>query len=154
MGKKATGDRSEKPDGRGGRYRMLPDCLLKSEAYRTTSFREKAALMVLMLRHTGFNNGSIALSADDLAYGLDCQNHAANRSAVAGLISRGIVEMMRDYPRGSRLAREYRLTFVPTQRAPATHEYLAWQTGDAGTRRKNALRLWQLKHGLRCGHRK
>lgn len=129
--------RNEKADGRGGSYSRLPHCLLKHDAYRTASFRARAALDVLARRHNGFNNGRITMSADELAHGLNCQNHRANSAAMGELIARGIVSLERDYPRGSRLAREYRLTYVSTLQGanlvPATNEYLAWTIGSAGT---------------------
>jgi hypothetical protein len=129
-------EKSEKPDARGGRFLLLPHCLLTSEAYRTASPRCLKALTVLCLRHTGFNNGRIGLSLRDLARGMDSQNHGANARAVGELIARGILAVERVHPRGSRLANEYRLTFIPSRAGPATHDYLAWQSGDSGSRRK------------------
>lgn len=131
--------KGQKPDARGGSFLLLPHCLLKSPAWRTASYRARAALHVLCLKHNGFNNGSIALSSADLADGLDCQNFAANAAAMGELCARGIVELTKNYPRGVRMAREYRITFIPTANASATHDYLSWQPGDAGTRGKKRL---------------
>lgn len=120
---------------------MLPDCLLKSDAYRTASFRAKAALNVLLSRHSGFNNGKITMSVEELAFGLACQNFAANAAAMAELQSRGIIELMKDYPRGVRLAREYRVTFIPVGTDPAIHEYVSWRVGDPGTGKKRVVAI-------------
>lgn len=132
--------RSEKADVRGGMYFRLPHCLMDHPAFRTASFRAQTALGVLGRRHNGFNNGRITMSSQELAIGLNCQNHRANSAAMRELMTRGLVELMKDHPRGSRLAREYRLTFVSTMRAgqiqPATNEYLQWREGDAGTVQK------------------
>lgn len=135
--------RNEKADGRGGSYARLPHCLTKHDAYRTASFRARAALDVLAQRHNGFNNGKISMSADELAYGLNCQNHRANATALGELIARGIITLEKDHPRGSRLAREYRLTYISTLRAgqivPATNDYLQWRVGSAGTVTKRKI---------------
>jgi hypothetical protein len=134
--------RPESADARGGAFILLPHCLIKSPAYIAASHRAKAALTCLCGRHTGFNNGRIVLSAGDLAVGLDSQNHAANAAAMRELQERGIIALEKSYPRGSRMAREYRLTFVSVLRSgqiiPATNEYLSWTVGDAGTVRKRA----------------
>ncbi len=133
MGKNS---RAEKPDARGGSYFLLPHCLLKSEAWRTASPRAVKALLVLCQRHNGFNNGRIGMSLEELAIGMDSQNHKGNAKALAELHARGIAVLARNYPKSSRMAREYRLTFVPTEGSPATHEYVEWRSGDLGTRKK------------------
>lgn len=133
--------KAERADLRGGAFIMLPDCLLKSDAYRTASFRAKAALNVLLARHTGFNNGKITMSVEELAFGLACQNFAANAAAMAELQSRGIIELMKDHPRGVRLAREYRVTFIPVGSNPATHDYVSWRVGDPGTGKKRVVAI-------------
>ena len=128
--------KAEKPDARGGTYLLLPHCLLTSAAFRTASPRAVKVLLAICLKHNGFNNGRIAMSARDLAVAVDCQNHAANGEALAECILRGFLALESDFPKGKRLAREYRITFVPTERASATHDYLSWEVGDAGTRAK------------------
>lgn len=138
---KSGKSKPERPDARGGGFILLPDCLMKSDAYRTASFRARAALNVLLARHSGFNNGKITMSVEELAVGLDCQNFRANAAAMAELQSRGIVVLEKDYPRGVRLAREYRLTFIPVKDAPATHDYVSWKPGDAGTVKKRVVAI-------------
>ncbi|HEX8443037.1 MAG TPA: hypothetical protein VF631_05255 [Allosphingosinicella sp.] len=129
----------QKADARGGTYFLLPSCLLKSEAWRTASNRAVKALFVVAGRHTGFNNGKIAVPATALAEGMDCQNHHANSAALAELCARGILEQTSKHARGVRLAREFRLTFIPTETAATTHDYLGWRVGDAGTRGKKRV---------------
>jgi hypothetical protein len=127
---------TEKGDARGGGFFLLPHCLLKSEAFRTASPRAIKVLMALCSKHNGFNNGAIGIGFRELAEAVDSQNHKANSKALCQCIERGLVELQRSYPRGQRLANEYRLTFVRTQDGPATNDYLTWQQGDAGTCRK------------------
>ena len=76
------------------------------------------------------------MSFRELAELVDSHNHAANSKAICQLMERGLVALARAYPKGQRLANEYRLTFVQTGGAPATNDYLTWKRGDAGTRRK------------------
>jgi hypothetical protein len=132
MGKR----KAEKADSRGGGFFLLPQCLLNSEALRTASPRAIKVLLALCAKHNGFNNGAIGLGFRELAEWLNSQNHAATSRALCQLIERGLVTLERDYPRGQRLAREYRLTFVPAGDDPATNDYLNWKPGDAGTCRK------------------
>lgn len=136
---KKHGSRSEKPDARGGKYFLLPHCLVKSEAWRTGSPRMIKAVFVLWGKHNGFNNGKIFLNLQDLAHGMDAQNHKGNSRALAEAEARGIIEETRRYGSGARLAREFRLTFMDTKNVPATHEYLSWRPGDLGTRRKPTI---------------
>ena len=131
--------RGESADARGGRFVLLPHCLVKSDAYRTASYRAKAALVALAVRHSGFNNGKITMSAEELAESLNCRNYGANSKAVAELIARGMVVLEKDYPMGARMAREYRLTFVSVGSKEATHDYLSWIVGDAGTVKKRVV---------------
>ena len=125
-----------RPDARGGKVAVLPHCVINSDAYRTASDRSKAALILLLLKYNGYNNGRIILSTAHLAWGLGNRNYKANARAMAELEARGIAVLTKQYFDGSRRAREYRLTFIPTPSQPATHDYLQWREGDAGTRQK------------------
>lgn len=125
--------KAQKGDARGGRFFLLPHCLLNSQAFRTASPRAIKVLLALCARHDGFNNGVIGLGFRDLAEWMDCQNHTANNQALGELIARGLVEVECEHPRAQRLSTEYRLTFVPTENGPATNDYLNWKRGDAGT---------------------
>lgn len=133
------GRKTEKADSRGGGFFLLPHCLLNSEAFRTASPRAIKVLLAICGKHTGFNNGRIAVGYRDLADWLDCQNHAANSEAVGECVARGLLAVACEYPKAQRLATEYRLTFVPTETTPATNDYLHWKRGDAGTIRKRTI---------------
>lgn len=128
---------SHSPDGKGGNYILLPHAVIDSPAFKTASFRAQALLILLHRTFNGFNNGKLCLSRNQIAEGLNCQNHAANRKALGELVARGLVVQEKSYPLGSRLANEYRLTFISTGREgdprPATNDYLHWAPGDAGT---------------------
>lgn len=125
------------PDRKGGGYLLLPQVVVDSPAFRTASFRAQALLILLHRTFNGFNNGKLCLSRNQIAEGLNCQNHAANRKALGELVARGLVVQEKSYPLGSRLANEYRLTFIqhgPEGRVQnATNDYLHWAPGDAGT---------------------
>jgi hypothetical protein len=128
--------KAQKGDARGGRFFLLPFCVIRSEAFRTASPRAIKLLFALCCKHNGFNNGAIGLSFRELADMMDSQNHGANGKALRELIQRGFVTVEKIYPRGQRLANEYRLTFVSTSAGAATNDYIHWTPGDAGTRHK------------------
>jgi hypothetical protein len=128
--------KAERGDARGGAFFLLPHCLLAHDALRTASPRAVKLLLAICGKHDGFNNGVIGLGFRELAELMDSQNHEGNGRALCELMERGIVDLARAYPKGQRLANEYRLTFVPTGDVPATNDYLSWKVGDAGTRKK------------------
>jgi hypothetical protein len=122
-------DRRQKADLRGGQYVLLPHAVLKSEAYRTLPHPARSVLGLLLFRFNGFNNGRIPLSLREIADAFGTTNHAAASDALEMLRARGLVVLAKDYPSGSRLAREYRITFISSGdggRVPATNEYVVW----------------------------
>lgn len=133
--------KTERGDARGGGFFLLPHCLLASEAFRTASPRAIKVLLSLCAKHNGFNNGAISLGFRELAEMISSGNHAANIRALCELQERGLVALERTYPKGQRLANEYRLTFVQVGESPATNEYLSWTVGDAGTGKKGNFRV-------------
>lgn len=124
---------TERGDGKGGGFFLLPHCLLASEAFRTASPRAVKVLLALCSKHNGFNNGAISLGFRELADLVASGNHVANSRALCELMERGLLALARTYPKGQRLANEYRLTFVNCRDDPATNDYLGWSLGDAGT---------------------
>lgn len=134
----------------GGHYRMIPMALLESVAWRGLSMRAKCIALVLLSRFNGFNNGGIAASARDIADAVGSRRYAANRAALGELIESGIVTVERIHPRGSRMATEYRLTFVETgnerHRHPATNE---WRLVRSGNRRENSGHETSTRNGER-----
>lgn len=131
--------KAQTADGRGGKFLVLPHCLLNSEAFRTASPRAIKVLLAICARHDGFNNGRICLGFRDLGAWLDCQNHTANNQVLGELVGRGLLAVECEHPRAQRKATEYRLTFMPTDDGSATNDYLHWKPGDAGTVRKRAI---------------
>lgn len=143
MGKRSGKRALHRLDCRGGRFSGLPHVLLNAEAYLTCGYRARAVLMVLVKRFNGFNNGTIGLSGRELAQELNCQNFKANSQAIGELIARGFVRLTKTWPRGARKSNEYCLTFASYGRHgehPATHDYLHWREGDAGTRKKRLMK--------------
>lgn len=128
--------KAERGDGRGGGFLLLPHCLLASEAFRTASPRAIKVLLALCAKHNGFNNGVIGVGFREMATLVASGNNVANSKALCELMERGLVALARAYPKGQRLANEYRITFINCGAEPATNEYLDWRPGDAGTRAK------------------
>lgn len=130
--------RGQRVDHRGA-YRQLPVRLLESGAWAGLSMRARCILIALLRRFSGYNNGSIAASSRDLADAIGSHRYAANRAAIGELVAAGIVAIERVHPNGSRMATEYRLTFIETggdqQRRTATNE---WEAVESGNKRKNS----------------
>lgn len=119
----------QKPDHRGNFY-MTPRSVVDCVAWRCASLRARAVLQVFQAKHTGYNNGEIALSIKQIGAFLGDQCHGANAKAVAELIELGFVECTSDAMHGQSKARTYRLTFVSTgngKQTPATKEYEMWR---------------------------
>ncbi len=111
MSKGSHSVRAQRVD-HGGDFIQLPRPLLRSAAFLSLSSRARCALLVLLERFSGFNNGRIGLAIDHLGAALGNQNHRANSRALAELIERGFVECMADANHVKSKAREYRLTFI------------------------------------------
>lgn len=139
--KKKGGSNQRADLGKEKGFIALPYVVIDSEAYGNLSVRARAVLNVLIRRWNGFNNGKIALSIRDLNAKMGRDNPAANSAALRELEAFGFVRLARNYSPSSRMAREFRLTFVETgpagQRLPATNEYrdysktetyVGWQT--------------------------
>jgi hypothetical protein len=93
----------------------------------------------MLARFNGHNNGVIAASSRDLAEAIGSHRYAANRASLGELIEAGLIVPERVYPKGSRMATEYRLTWIESgngaHRKPATNE---WKTAARGNRRKSS----------------
>jgi hypothetical protein len=140
-------------DFRGGNFLQIPHCVVKSEAYRTASLRAKAVLSAIHQCFKGWNNGRLGVTMQKIGHRVGSCNNAANRLAIGELQARGLLAIEKVYPRGARKATEYRLTFVSTgtekRPIPATHEYLNWLVGDAGTGKKRPQPT-ELRRGRRA----
>jgi hypothetical protein len=118
-------------DTRGGRFVGLPHVVVESEAYRHLSPIERAVLVEILARFTGYNNGEIAISYRELAHRLNRKNEAPFGPAVAKLIVHGLIDIATEARWKDRRAREYRLTFISTtdgagRHVAATNEYRSW----------------------------
>lgn len=111
----------------GGQFFMVPRQVMRSAAYVDLSRRARVTLFELMLSFTGFNNGKIGMTIDHLGARLGNQNHSANSRAIAELIEHGFVECTSDADHVRCKAREYRITFIHTDKAKATHEWRGWK---------------------------
>lgn len=113
-----------------GNYLAKPFEVLDHPAYFTGSHRMKAVLEAIQREFNGFNNGRLCVSRDVIARRSGSKNHAANRKALGEAIERGLLVVEKVHPVGSRLAPEYRLTYISTgdhkSPVPATRDYLAW----------------------------
>lgn len=95
------------------------------------SHRACAALLLMLRRFNGFNNGEIAfpISAMDEAFGKI--NRRSNSAARDELVAYGLARVTKHEHRHRKLAREYRLTFIESgnddDRQPATNEWLRYQ---------------------------
>lgn len=128
MAKGSHSARAQRVD-HGGDFIQLPRPMLRSAAFLSLSRRARCALLVLVERFSGFNNGRIGLAIDDLGGALGNQNHRANSRALAELIERGFVECMADANHVKSKAREYRLTFIESGHGGkdrATNEWRDW----------------------------
>lgn len=128
MAKASNSVRAQRVD-HGGDFVQLPRQMLRSPSFLSLSQRSRSALFVLLERFSGFNNGRIGLSIDDLGAALGNQNHRANSRALAELIERGFVECMADANHVKSKAREYRLTFIESGhggKERATNEWRDW----------------------------
>jgi hypothetical protein len=131
-----TKSQSETGDRRGGGYFLLPLCLLESDAWRAASPMAIKLLLALCSRHNGHNNGKITLSQREAADAIGRRNYRAIGHGFGELHALGLAVVEADHPKLSRMAREYRLTFLPTKggKVAATNEYVHWRPGDAGSR--------------------
>ena len=118
-------------DTMGGRFAGIPHAVIESEAYRHLSAMERAVLVEIVARFSGYNNGEIAISYRELAHRLNRKNEAPFGPAIAKLIGHGLIDIVTEARWKDRRAREYRLTFVSTtdgagHHVQATNEYRSW----------------------------
>jgi hypothetical protein len=139
MGRNRTKNKAPcKGDTRGGQWAGLPWVAIDSPAYQALSLYARAVLVEILRRMDGFNNGKIAISQREIAARLGTSNFRAIGKAIAELMQHGFLVVSAEGEWAQRKAREYRLTFVSTQKGhliiPATNDYLHW----APTRKSGA----------------
>lgn len=136
-------------DLRGKPFIGLPAAVLYSPAYTSLSPPARALLLEILARFNGYNNGEIAISQRELAARLSTSNYRRISQATGELLQHGLIDIAAEAPWKQRHAREYRLTFISTGRAPpyrpATNDYLqippvAFSRADTGSaeRRRSA----------------
>jgi hypothetical protein len=94
-----------------GRFVGLPHYMLKSQAWRSLNTVERCALIEVLSRYNGFNNGRLAMSGRTLGRELR-KSRVTGTRALNRLCDLGFLEMVK---RGSfsckaKMAAEYRVT--------------------------------------------
>lgn len=122
-------------DTAGGAFLGLPAAVLESAAWKHgADFRMQAIVLAVARCWTGYNNGTIAASARDIADMIGSHNNPANARSMRRAIGRGLLVCERVYPKAQRRANEYRLPWAATGKhpnfQPATHDYRAWSPAD------------------------
>jgi hypothetical protein len=147
MGKKGGGGEPAQKVDHGGDYFLLGRPMLRSPAYASLSLRARSSLFVLLETWTGWNNGKIGLSIENLGRALGNQNHRANSAALLELMDRGFIECTSGADHHKRKAREYRLTFVQTGQSAAqqpTNEWRNWTPRNGNTSLEpTAVETWK-----------
>lgn len=155
---KGNGHRPAQRVDHRGDFVQMPHQVMRSAAWLDLSARARSALFVLLDSFTGFNNGKIGLTIDNLGAALGNQNHKANSRALAELIEHGFVECMTGANHVQSQAREYRLTFIESgdhSREKATNEWQSWvpKYGNTGpeistTRKRKLVELTATRRKL------
>ncbi len=104
----------------------------KTEAWRALTPVERCVYLEIKRRYKGDNNGSIGVSARELAAEIGVSKNTANK-AVHSLVDKGfvIVEALSGFNRKDRTSQEYRLTEYPNdlpgKPREATKEFMRWR---------------------------
>jgi hypothetical protein len=110
-----------------GRFILIPHHVLNSLGYQATRPPARAALVELVKRYNGSNNGSIGLSSRDLARLCKISKDSAAK-AIQELENVGLIETVEkgSFNRGNRRASEFRLLWLPCNLTGAlpTKKYL------------------------------
>lgn len=120
---RAQGRNRRKQSGR--RFIQLYSNVKRSDAYHSLSALARCAMIEVLDKYTGINNGMIVMSVRDLAERLNCSRNGASR-ALRDLDDAGLVRPMEVGTLKGRRASTYRLTFyrcdktgyLPTSRWP------------------------------------
>jgi hypothetical protein len=118
---------------------LLTKFMLASPAWQSLIAVERALLIEVMQRWSGFNNGSIGLGVLEAGRALHVKPQTIG-FAFRELVKRGFLEKMRDSTFDQKkLTREWRVTCLvmgpsnaPT--APPTHDYMRWRPSPDDTR--------------------
>jgi hypothetical protein len=114
-------------DLRGKPFIGLPAAVLYSAAFTSLSPFARSVLLEILGRFNGYNNGEIAVSYRELAERLSTSNYRRIGAAIVELVTHGLLDVQSEGKWKPRLAREYRLTFISSGKAPpfrpATNDY-------------------------------
>jgi hypothetical protein len=140
VGNKRRPHADHRADTRAGALSGLPHVVTDSEPYLDLYPFERCVLGEILRRFNGYNNGSIAISYQELGQRLKGPNatpvnNARIARAVARLIDHGFIGEPEPASWLQRRSREYRLTFISSGKAPpfksATNDYLRWSPNTA-----------------------
>lgn len=122
-------------DTRGGALSGLPHVVADSPAYLDLCPFERGVLGEILRRFNGYNNGTIGISYEELGERLRGPNATRPHNgrlarAIVRLIDHGFLAEPTPGSWLQRRAREYRLTFITSGKAPpfksATNDYQLW----------------------------
>jgi hypothetical protein len=136
----------KKPKNPRGRFVMLYQDLIESEAWKSLGSNAQALYVYIAARYNGKNNGRISFAAREAVLALHVSKATAGR-VFKDLINRGFIAIVRrsgfNLKRGPGRATEYRLTEYPCDVTgkPATYKFKNWQRGKNGS--KNISRSHQ-----------
>jgi hypothetical protein len=121
----SIGSKHRRRRGGGPPFVMLYRFIKRSQAWHDLSLSARCALLELLDRYTGCNNGMIGLGCRELAQALKCSRDTANR-ALSELDDAGLVRPITAGVWRGKRATEWRLTFY---RCDATGELpnKSWQ---------------------------
>ncbi len=133
--KKRRPQNDQRANLRGGGFVAIPHVVVDSPAWRGLSVRARAVLIELARKHNGYNNGKIGMSYRDVGAAIGTSSFRVIANAFAELIKSGFVAVEADALVWQRMAREYRITWLPTgeppHQKPATEEYRRISGADA-----------------------
>jgi hypothetical protein len=112
-----------KSQGSKAPFIRLPRSVKRSKAYHGLGLPARCALIELIDRYTGANNGMIALGVRELCQALKCSHATAGR-ALQELDDAKLAHPMKIGAWRGKRASEFRLTFLPcnkTGELPVTH---------------------------------
>jgi hypothetical protein len=119
-----------KPKTRGG-FVQIPKYMVTSPAWRSLSGLAVIAFVELSRRYSGNNNGTLHLSARELAELHHCSKTTAAR-AMHELVEKGFIEIVKasgfSIKDKARQAAEYRITLFPCDvaRQPPSKAFMKW----------------------------
>lgn len=120
----------QKSKGRSNKSKFvqLPEHLLKSDAYRSLSFKSIAAYIEIKRRYNGANNGEVHLSCRSAGEALRCTPNTASK-AIKELEEKGFVKcrFKGKFDHKVHQASEFILTEYKYNNQPPTKDFMRWK---------------------------